>query len=155
MLILTRRLFFFQGLEIRLADSSYLTHGRTRVQINEGVEIVVTVKNERNLASLTVYGDIEGQEVTHSNSNSSSNEIYITAGVVNLSWKNEGAKKVQFRADYKRMVNYEMAEYRTVYVDVVYIKTDLPLQFVHFSPDSRDGQSYQNFTIQTFGKNNE
>lgn len=71
------------GLEIRLADSSYLTHGRTRVQINEGVEIIVTVKNERNLASLTVYGDIEGQDVP--TGNSSSNEIYITAGVVSCS----------------------------------------------------------------------
>jgi hypothetical protein len=134
-----------------MADSSYLTHGRTRVQINEGVEIVVSVKNERNLAALTVYGDIEGHENTNTNTNSSSNEIYITAGVVNLSWKNEGAKKVQFRADYRRMVNQEMAEYRTVYVDVVYIKTDLPLQFVHFTPDNRDGHMYQNFTIQTFG----
>lgn len=70
------------GLEIRMADSSFLTHGRTRVQINEGVEIVVSVKNERNLASLTVYGDIEGQE--GANANSSSNEIYITAGVVSF-----------------------------------------------------------------------
>ncbi|CAF0876615.1 unnamed protein product [Rotaria sp. Silwood1] len=137
------------GLEIRLADSTFIIHGRTRVQINEGVEIIVSVKNERNLASLTVYGDIEGQEPT--NANGSSNEIYITAGVVNLSWKNEGAKKVQFRADYRRMVNYEMAEYHTVYVDVVYVKTDLPLQFVHFSPDNRNGHHYQNFTIQTFG----
>jgi len=67
-----------------MADSSFLTHGRTRVQINEGVEIIVSVKNERNLASLTVYGDIEGQEVTNPNANSSSNEIYITAGVVNI-----------------------------------------------------------------------
>jgi len=50
------------------------------------------------------------------------------------------------------MVNNEMAEYRTVYVDVVYIKTDLPLQFVHFTPDNRNGHTYQNFTIQTFGK---
>jgi hypothetical protein len=66
-----------------MADSSFLTHGRTRVQINEGVEIIVSVKNERNLASLTVYGDIEGQETTtNPNSNSSSNEIYIIAGVV-------------------------------------------------------------------------
>ncbi len=67
-----------------MADSSFLNHGRTRVQINEGVEIIVTVKNERNLASLTVYGDIEGQEQsnTNTNTNSSSNEIYITAGVV-------------------------------------------------------------------------
>ncbi|CAF4229923.1 unnamed protein product, partial [Rotaria sp. Silwood2] len=137
------------GLEIRLADSSFIVHGRTRVQINEGVEIIVSVKNERNLASLTVYGDIEGQETT--NANGSSNEIYITAGVVNLSWKNEGAKKVQFRADYRRMVNYETAEYHTVYVDVVFVKTDLPLQFVHFSPDNRDGHYYQNFTVQTFG----
>jgi hypothetical protein len=70
------------GLEIRMADSSFLTHGRTRIQRNEGVEIIVSVKNERNLASLTVYGDIEGQESTHTNSNS--NEIYITAGVVNI-----------------------------------------------------------------------
>jgi len=70
------------GLEIRMADSSFLTHGRTRVQRNEGVEIIVSVKNERNLASLTVYGDIEGQEST--NNNSGSNEIYITAGVVNI-----------------------------------------------------------------------
>ena len=45
-----------------------------------------------------------------------------------------------------------MAEYRTVYVDVVYVKTDLALQFVHFSPDNRDGHTYQNFTIQTFGR---
>jgi len=65
-----------------LADSTFLNHGRTRVQINEGVEIIVSVKNERNLASLTVYGDIEGQETTNTNTNSSSNEIYITAGVV-------------------------------------------------------------------------
>lgn len=65
-----------------MADSSFLTHGRTRVQRNEGVEIIVTVKNERNLASLTVYGDIEGQEPV--NSHSTSNEIYITAGVVNI-----------------------------------------------------------------------
>ncbi len=72
----------FLGLEIRLADSSFLNHGRTRVQINEGVEIIVSVKNERNLASLTVYGDIEGQELSNTNINSSSNEIYITAGVV-------------------------------------------------------------------------
>jgi hypothetical protein len=50
------------------------------------------------------------------------------------------------------MVNNDMAEYRTVYVDVVFIKTDLPLQFVHFSPDNRNGHPYQNFTIQTFGK---
>lgn len=49
------------------------------------------------------------------------------------------------------MVNYEMSEYRTVYVDVVFIKTDLPLKFVHFSPDNRDGLNYQNFTVQTFG----
>lgn len=63
-----------------MADSTFLTHGRTRVQINEGVEIIVSVKNERNLASLTVYGDIEGQETI--GTNSSSNEIYITAGVV-------------------------------------------------------------------------
>ena len=68
------------GLDIRMADSSFLSQGRTRVQINEGVEIVVTVKNERNLAALTVYGDIEGQE--GASINSSSNEIYITAGVV-------------------------------------------------------------------------
>ena len=68
------------GLDIRMADSSFLSQGRTRVQINEGVEIVVTVKNERNLASLTVYGDIEGQEGV--STNASSNEIYITAGVV-------------------------------------------------------------------------
>ncbi|CAF3946958.1 unnamed protein product [Adineta steineri] len=139
------------GLEISMADSSFLTHGRTRVQINEGVEIIVLIKNERNLASLTVYGDIEGQETANTNTNSTSNEIYITPGVVNLSWKNEGAKKVQFRADYRRMVNSEMAEYGTVYVDVVYIKTDLALQFVHLSPDNRDGDTYQNFTVQTFG----
>lgn len=71
---------------------------------------------------------------------------------VNLSWKNEGAKKVQFRADYRRVVRNEMAEYRTVYVDVVYVKTDLPLQLIHLSPDNRDGDTYQNFTVQTFGK---
>ena len=68
------------GLDIRLADSSYLTQGRTRVQRNEGVEMIVTVKNERNVASLTVYGDIEGQETT--SGNGSSHELYITAGVV-------------------------------------------------------------------------
>lgn len=51
------------------------------------------------------------------------------------------------------MVNNEMAEYRTVYVDVVYVKTDLPLQFIHFTPDNRDGHTYQNFTLQTFGMN--
>jgi hypothetical protein len=73
---------FFSGLEIRMADKSFLAHGRTRVQRNEGVEIIVSIKNERNLASLTVYGDIEGQEATHTNS--SSNEIYITAGVVSI-----------------------------------------------------------------------
>lgn len=50
------------------------------------------------------------------------------------------------------MVNGDMAEYRTVYVDVVYIKTDLPLQFVHFSPGTRNGDMHQNFTVQTFGK---
>lgn len=69
-----------------MADSSYLTQGRTRVQINEGVEIIVMVKNERNLASLTVYGDIEGQEGTQTSGNSSSNEIYITAGVVSRNY---------------------------------------------------------------------
>ncbi|UJR29011.1 hypothetical protein I4U23_010229 [Adineta vaga] len=137
------------GLEIRMADASFLTHSRTRVQRNEGVEIIVSVKNERNLASLTVYGDIEGHEPT--STNSSSNEIYITAGVVNLSWKNEGPKKVQFRADYRRMVHKETAEYRTVYVDVVYVKTDLPLKFIHLSPDSPNYQNYQNFTVQTYG----
>jgi len=47
-----------------------------------------------------------------------------------------------------------MAEYRTVYVDVVYIKTDLPLKFIHLSPDSPNDQTYQNFTVQTFGKKN-
>jgi len=73
---------FFSGLEIRMADESFLAHGRTRVQRNEGVEIIVSIKNERNLASLTVYGDIEGQETTHTNS--SSHEIYITAGVVSI-----------------------------------------------------------------------
>ena len=51
------------------------------------------------------------------------------------------------------MVNNEMAEYRTVYVDVVYVKTDLPLQFIHFTPDNRHGHTYQNFTLQTFGMN--
>ncbi|CAF1009611.1 unnamed protein product [Didymodactylos carnosus] len=64
------------GLEIGMADASFLQHGRTRIQINEGVEIIVSVKNERNLAALTVYGDIEGNEGANS-----SNEIYITAGV--------------------------------------------------------------------------
>ena len=68
------------GLEIRMADASSLAQSRTRVQINEGVEIIVSVKNERNLASLTVYGDIEGQD--GANTNVSSNEIYIIAGVV-------------------------------------------------------------------------
>lgn len=63
-----------------MADASYLTHSRTRVQRQEGVEIVVSVKNERNLASLTMYGDIEGQDPF--STNISSNEIYITAGVV-------------------------------------------------------------------------
>lgn len=72
----------FLGLEIGMADSTFLTHGRTRVQRNEGVEIIVSVKNERNLAALTVYGDIEGQEPSHAAS--SFNEIYITAGVVSL-----------------------------------------------------------------------
>ena len=65
-----------------MADASFLTHGRTRVQRNEGVEIIVSVKNDRNLASLTVYGDIEGQDPT--SENTSSNEIYITAGVVSV-----------------------------------------------------------------------
>lgn len=134
--------------------------------------MIVSVKNERNLASLTVYGDIEGQESTNAEQNS--NEMYITPGVVNifftcfscllnliesirlyfkvsLSWKDEGAKRVQFRADYRRVVNGEMSEYRTVYVDVVYVKTDLPLKFIHFSPDNRNGHFYQNFTVQTYG----
>ena len=44
--------------------------------------MIVSVKNERNLASLTVYGDIEGQEFTHMEANSS--EMYITPGVVNI-----------------------------------------------------------------------
>lgn len=65
-----------------MADSSFLTHGRTRVQRSEGVEIIVTIRNERNLASLTIYGDVEGHET--SDTNSSSNEIYITAGVVSI-----------------------------------------------------------------------
>lgn len=50
------------------------------------------------------------------------------------------------------MVNNEMAEYRTVYVDVVYVKTDLPIRFLHLSPDNHDSHLYQNFTVQTFGK---
>jgi hypothetical protein len=82
-------------LEIRLADSSFLTQGRTRVQINEGVEIIVTVKNERNLASLTVYGDIEGQE--SANANSSSNEIYITAGVVCIRFLVSKIESISYR----------------------------------------------------------
>ena len=69
-----------------------------------------------------------------------------------MSWKNEGAKKVQFRADYRRMVHKETAEYRTVYVDVVYVKTDLPLKFIDISPSSPNYQSYQNFTVQTYGR---
>ncbi|CAF4402568.1 unnamed protein product [Rotaria socialis] len=137
------------GLDIRIADATFLNQGRTRVQRNEGVEMIVSVKNERNLAALTVYGDIEGQEFTHMETNSS--EMYITPGVVSLSWKNEGSKKVNFRADYRRMVNDEMSEYRTVYVDVVYVKTDLPLKCVHLSSDNRDGHPYQNFTVQTYG----
>lgn len=71
---------------------------------------------------------------------------------VNLSWKNEGSKKVHFRADYRRMVNGETAEYRTVYVDVVYVKTDLPIQFVNLSPGTPNGISFHNFTVQTFGE---
>ncbi|CAF3690154.1 unnamed protein product, partial [Rotaria socialis] len=43
------------------------------------------------------------------------------------------------------------SEYRTVYVDVVYVKTDLPLKCVHLSSDNRDGHPYQNFTVQTYG----
>ena len=50
------------------------------------------------------------------------------------------------------MVNGEMAEYRTVYVDVVFVKTDLPLQFIHLSANNRNGLGYHNFTVQTFGK---
>ncbi len=50
------------------------------------------------------------------------------------------------------MVNNEIAEYHTVYVDVVYVKTDLPLKFLHLSPDHQNGHSFQNFTVQTFGK---
>jgi hypothetical protein len=69
-----------------MADSSFLNHGRTRVQRNEGVEIIVSVKNERNLASLTVYGDIEGHEPSTNNNSTNSNEIYITAGVVRISF---------------------------------------------------------------------
>lgn len=49
------------------------------------------------------------------------------------------------------MFNNEMAEYRVVYVDVVYVKTDLSLKFIHLSPDHLNGHSYQNFTVQTFG----
>ena len=71
---------YFIGLEIDIADSSILKHGRIRVQRNEGLEMVVSVKNERNLAGLTVYGDIEDHEIT----NSSKNEIYIIPGVVSL-----------------------------------------------------------------------
>ena len=53
---------------------------RIRIPRHEPVEIIVSVKNDRNLAALTVYGDIEGQENVPSVG--SSNEIYITAGVV-------------------------------------------------------------------------
>ena len=69
-----------------------------------------------------------------------------------MSWKNEGPKRILFRADYRRMVKNENAEYRIVYIDVVYVKTDLPLQFIRLSPDNRNGEPYQNFTVQTFGE---
>ncbi|CAF4659905.1 unnamed protein product, partial [Rotaria sp. Silwood1] len=137
------------GLDVRITDSSFLIYGRTQVQPNEGVEMIVSVKNERNLASLTVYGDIEDQEST--NMESHSNEIHIIPGVLSLSWKNEGIKKVQFRADYRRPVNDETAEYHTINVEVVHIKTDLPLKFIHLSPNNYNGYTYQNFTVQTYG----
>lgn len=75
----------------------------------------------------------------------------VVAFQLSLSWKNEGAKKVHFRADYRRVFNNEMAEYRVVYVDVVYVKTDLSVKFLHLVPDHRNGHPYQNFTVQTFG----
>ncbi|CAF1019415.1 unnamed protein product [Rotaria sordida] len=137
------------GLEINITDSSFLTYGRIQVQRNEGVEIIVSIKNERNLASLTVYGDIEDQESINMGSNS--DELHIIPGTLGLSWKNEGIKKVQFRADYHEMVNNEMAEYRTIYVHVVHIKTDLPLKFIYLSPNNYNGNTYQNFTVQTYG----
>ncbi|CAF2607106.1 unnamed protein product [Rotaria sp. Silwood2] len=137
------------GLEVRLTDSSFLTYGRAQVQRNEGVEMIVSVKNERNLVALTVYGDIEDQEST--NMESTSNEIHIIPGALSLSWKNAGIKKVQFRADYRRMVNDEMAEYHTINVEVVHVKTDLPLKFIHLSPNNYNGRTYQNFTVQTYG----
>lgn len=49
------------------------------------------------------------------------------------------------------MVRKETAEYRTVYVDVVFVKTDLPVQFLQLSPDTPDYQTDQNFTVQAYG----
>ena len=51
--------------------------------MHETVEIVVSVNNERNLASLTVNGDIESHDDT--GNHLKSNETYITVGVVSSS----------------------------------------------------------------------
>ena len=70
---------------------------------------------------------------------------------MSLSWKSEGRKTIVFRADYRRTVNEINAEYRFVHVDVVFIKTDLPLEYVYLSPDTPNGQQYQRFTLQALG----
>jgi hypothetical protein len=74
---------FFQGLQIQTTDSSTLSVGRLRVQIHENLDIIVSVNNERNLASLTISGDIENHD--HIGNHSKSHETYITPGVVRIS----------------------------------------------------------------------
>ena len=69
-----------------------------------------------------------------------------------LSWKYEGMKTIVFRADYRRPVDGVASEYRTAFIDVVFVKTDLPLQFVSFSPDTRDGDAHQRFIVQSLGE---
>lgn len=55
------------------------TTDRLRVLINENIDIIVSVNNERNLASLTIYGDIENHE-----NHTKTNETYIAVGVVRI-----------------------------------------------------------------------
>ena len=61
-------------------------------------------------------------------------------------------KIVTFRADYRRPVDNITSEYQTLHIEVVFIKTDLPLQFMFFSPDTQDGDSHQRFIVQSLGE---
>ena len=70
---------------------------------------------------------------------------------MSLSWKSEGRKTIIFRADYRRPVNEIYTEYRTVHIDVVFVKTDLLLEYVHLSPATPNGHQYQRFIVQTLG----